>query len=195
MILSATDSSAVPAEALANVTRDLPPVRISEIVLGTRRYDEMRAWWQAVLGVDPYLDNDKFSFRRLHTDYPYTQVLAIFHVPDAQDPVRPACGLHHMQFRHATLSALFDRFERLRAVGIRPTRSMNHGPSTSFYYTDPDGNTAELSGPNFDTEQEYLAYFDSEAYRKNISGIAVDPDEFVARFRGGEPQAELVKIP
>jgi hypothetical protein len=62
------------------------------------------------------------------------------------------------------------------------------------HYRDPDGNAVELSGPNFDTEEEYLAYFDSEAYRKNISGIAVDPDAFVARYRSGVPQPELVRV-
>ena len=72
---------------------------------------------------------------------------------------------------------------------------MNHGPGTSFYYTDPDGNTVELSGPNFDNEAEYLAYFDSEAYRTNIAGIVIDPDEYAARFRRGVAQADLVRIP
>ena len=30
--------------------------------------------------------------------------------------------------------------------------------------------------------------------RKNISGIAVDPDAFVARYRSGVPQPELVRV-
>jgi hypothetical protein len=99
-----------------------------------------------------------------------------------------------MQLRHATLGDMFTRYERLKAVGITPHRSMNHGPGTSFYYRDPDGNTVELSGPNFERERDYLAYFESEAFRKNIAGIPVDPDEFVGRFRRGEPLGELVRI-
>ena len=177
-----------------NATRDLPPVRLSEIVLRTARFARMNDWYQTVLGVDPYLLNERFSFRRLHTDYPYTQVLAIFNRPELRDREDKAAGLDHIQLRHASLGAMFDRYERLRAIGIAPDRSMNHGPGTSFYYRDPDGNAVELSGPNFDTEEEYLAYFDSEAYRKNISGIAVDPDAFVARYRSGVSQAELVRV-
>jgi hypothetical protein len=30
--------------------------------------------------------------------------------------------------------------------------------------------------------------------RKNISGIAVDPDAFAARYRSGVPQTELVRV-
>jgi catechol-2,3-dioxygenase len=181
-------------EAMLSATRDLPSVRLSEIVLRTARYQEVKDWYQAVLGVDPYIDTDEFCFRRLHMDYPYSQVLAIFHVPEAESLRGLAAGLDHIQLRHASLGAMFERFERLRTVGIVPDEAMNHGPGTSFYYRDPDQNSVELSGPNFDDEQEYLAYFETESYRNNIAGIKVDPDDFVNRFRGGTPQSELVKI-
>ncbi len=184
----------VGRDAMLNATRDLPSVRLSEIVLRTARFQEANDWYQAVLGIDPFLLNGQVSFRRLHTDYPYTQVLAIFNRPDLHDNDDKTSGLDHIQLRHATLGDMFTRYERLKAVGITPHRSMNHGPGTSFYYRDPDGNTVELSGPNFERERDYLAYFESEAFRKNIAGIPVDPDEFVGRFRRGEPLGELVRI-
>jgi hypothetical protein len=102
--------------------------------------------------------------------------------------------MHHMQLRHAGLDHLFSRYEALRATGITPMRSFNHGPGTSFYYHDPDGNTVELSAANYVNEADYLAYFKSESYAKNISGIEIDPAEYVARFRAGVPQAELVRF-
>ena len=73
-------------------------------------------------------------------------------------------------------------------------KSYNHGPGTSFYYHDPDGNTVELSSANFANEADYLAYFRSEAYKKNISGIEIDAAAYVARFRAGTPQEELIKF-
>jgi hypothetical protein len=103
-------------------------------------------------------------------------------------------GLNHVQFKCETLGAALDRYERLKAVGISPVRSCNHGPGTSFYYRDPDGNTMEISGPNLATETEYRAYFQTESFRRNPRGVATDPDELVARFRRGVPQAELVRI-
>jgi catechol-2,3-dioxygenase len=187
-------SSSVQREAMLSATRDLPSVRLSEIVLRTARYAELKDWYQAVLGVDPYIDTADYCFRRLHVEYPYSQVLAIFCVPEASTVSGPVAGLDHIQLRHASLEAMFDRYECLKQVGIVPYTSMNHGPGTSFYYRDPDQNSVELSGPNFDDEQEYLAYFDSESYRNNIAGILVDPDDFVERYRAGTPQSELVRF-
>lgn len=187
-------SNDVQREAMLSATRDLPPVRLSEIVLRTARYQELKDWYQAVLGVAPYNDTDEFCFRRLHMDYPYSQVLAIFHVPEAASSPGPVAGLDHIQLRHASLEAMFERFERLREVGIVPDASMNHGPGTSFSYRDPDQSSVELSGPNFDDDREYVAYFESESYRKDIAGIVVDPNDFVRRLSAGTPQPELVRI-
>jgi len=104
-------------------------------------------------------------------------------------------GLNHAQFRCQTLGDTLDRYERLKTVGIVPERSMNHGAGTSFYYRDPDGNTMEISGPNFATAAEGWAYMQSDAFQRNPRGIAIDPDDFVTKFRSGMPQAELVHIP
>jgi hypothetical protein len=124
-------------------------------------------------------------------------VLGIFEVPAVNglaDNQKGEPGMHHMQLRHAGLDHLFSRYEALRALGITPMRSFNHGPGTSFYYRDPDGNTVELSSANFVSESDYLAYFRSESYAKNISGIEIDPAAYVARFRAGTPQDELVRF-
>jgi catechol-2,3-dioxygenase len=98
-------------------------------------------------------------------------VLGIFQVPELADAPSTTPGMHHMQLRHAALGELFDRYERLKTAGIVPHRTANHGPGTSFYYHDPDGNMVELSAANFDTEAEYLAYLASDAYRTNPSGL------------------------
>lgn len=52
----------------------------------------------------------------------------------------------------------------------------------------------ELSAVNFAAEIDYLAYYRSEAYRRNVSGIEVDAGEYVARYRAGTLQEELVRI-
>lgn len=193
---------------------DLAPVRISEIVLKTANHKALRDWYVAVLGTEPFLEREppaqgkdpslegytrasevRLCFIRLHMDYPFSQVLAIFEDRDvvADGSARP--GLHHMQFRHASLEQVVRRYERLRNAGVTPFRSANHGPGTSFYYRDPDGNVVELSGPNFETEADYFTFIESAGFKSNPSGIDIDPEEYVARFRGGVPQEELVRIP
>jgi len=191
--------------------RALDPVRISEIVLKTSQFDVMRKWYVDALGIEPFYENRpertggadgkylrasdvNLCFIRLHLDFPYTQVLAIFEVPDLKSGGTAEAGLHHMQFRNSSLDQLFDRYDLLKSAGFLPHRAANHGPGTSFYYFDPDGNNVEFSGANFDTEADFLAYFASESYRRNPSGIEIDAEDYIARYRAGTPKAELVRI-
>ena len=184
------------------------PPQFSEVILKTARFATLKDWYETVTDVKAFFVRDDaksatwagaytIAFIRIFSAHPYTQVLGIFEVPalgGQADNQKGTPGLHHMQLRHAGLDHLFSRYEALHARGITPMRSFNHGPGTSFYYHDPDGNTVELSSANFVNEADYLAYFRSEAYAKNISGIEIDPAEFVARYRAGTPQAELVRF-
>ena len=174
--------------------KTLPPMRIGEVVLRTARFEAMNHWWQTVLGISPHLESERFAFRRLPSDYPYTEQLIIFNQPELEGREGSGPGLDHVQFRHASLGALLDRYEVLRDLGIKPERTMNHGPSTSFYYRDPDGNRVELSAVNFPTEAEYVSFVASEAFKKNIAGMAINADEFVSKYRSGVPQSELVRL-
>jgi len=53
----------------------------------------------------------------------------------------------------------------------------------------------ELSVKNYATEAETLAFIQSEAFRRNPSGIDVDPAAYVGRYRGGVSFEELRRIP
>jgi catechol 2,3-dioxygenase-like lactoylglutathione lyase family enzyme len=184
------------------------PPQFSEVIFKTSRFAAMKEWYETLTDVKAFfVRNDakkatwagayNIAFIRIFSDHPYTQVLGIFEVPDVAgtaDNKKGEPGMHHMQLRYQNLDHLFSRYEELRASGITPMRSFNHGPGTSFYYHDPDGNTVELSSVNFIDETEYLAYFRSASYAKNISGIEIDPAAYVARFRSGTPQNELVRI-
>lgn len=192
----------------------LGPVQLSEIVLKTAQFEALRDWYASVLGFKPFLERSppkdhqassklgafvrasdmRICFFQLHMQYPYKQVLGIFEVPTLSGDAGDRPGLHHMQFRQATLGALIDRYEILHSVGVAPFRTANHGPGTSFYYRDPDRNTVEFSGPNFETEAEHNAYLSSDAFRRNPSGAEIDVDAFVRRFRSGVSIEELVAL-
>jgi hypothetical protein len=99
-----------------------------------------------------------------------------------------------MQFKHVDIPALMERVKLLEKHGIVPHRCANHGPISSFYYYDPDKNIVELCSNNFQTQEAFLGYFQSEAYRNNPSGIELDYKEFVARFDSGVSVEELIRI-
>jgi catechol 2,3-dioxygenase-like lactoylglutathione lyase family enzyme len=184
------------------------PPQFSEVIFKTSQFAVMKDWYETVTDVKAFFVRDdakkpnwtgayNIAFIRIFSDHPYTQVLGLFEVPDVNGKAnnqKGEPGMHHMQLRHASLDHLFSRYEALRTRGITPMRSFNHGPGTSFYYHDPDGNTVELSSANFVNEADYLAYFRSESYAKNISGIEIDPAAYVARFRAGTSQEELVRF-
>ena len=177
-------------------TTALGPLQISEIILHTMKFEEMRAWYQRLFGgMEPATDVDsekklsflpdveRICFLRIHFQYPFTQVLGIFEIKDLARPVKPVPGLDHMQFREASKDYLFARYEMLKAAGVMPFCTYNHGPATSFYYRDPDNNVVEISAVNFATEFEYLAFFQSEEFKKNIEGYPVDADEYIRVHR------------
>ena len=84
------------------------------------------------------------------------------------------------------------RYASLRDRGIRPFFCVNHGPTTSMYYRDPDGNRVELQIDNFATTEEGQAWMHSPAFDRNPIGVEYDPDELVKKFESGVPLAELV---
>ncbi|MGE0801278.1 MAG: VOC family protein [Lautropia sp.] len=208
-----------PAPPLASssapplATADLAPPRLSEVVLKTSRYAEMKEWYEQALGVRAYFEHVppdwerrrhglterlplelKLCFIRVAHTFPYSQTVAIFDYPDLQPPAATGSGLHHMQFRNATLIDLLLRYERLAALGVRPYKTFNHGPAMSFYYDDVDGNLVEFSASNFDTEAGFVGFMRSPAFAANPVGVAVDADALLARLKAGESAEQLGRI-
>ena len=81
----------------------------------------------------------------------------------------------------------------LRDKGIRPVFPINHGPTTSMYYADPDGNQIELQVDNFPSMDECKAWFTSPEFAANPIGVDFDPAALMEKLRAGQPISELVK--
>ena len=79
----------------------------------------------------------------------------------------------------------------MASIGVRPHRAANHGQATSFYYRDPDGNIVEFSCANFATTEEEVAFMSGPVFAANPSGLELDPDRFVARYRAGDPERRV----
>jgi catechol-2,3-dioxygenase len=101
-------------------------------------------------------------------------------------------GVHHVAFTFGSMGELLENYVRLAGRSIRPFYSINHGPTTSLYYSDPDGNRVEFLVDNFATAEEGQAWMRSPAFESNPIGVEFDPDELVRRFRSGVPVADLV---
>jgi catechol 2,3-dioxygenase-like lactoylglutathione lyase family enzyme len=190
-------------------------LKISETILKTSRLDEMKAWYILILEVEPFFEyappantnpldlggqtrasDLRMCFFRLSLDYPFVQSIGIFQEPGITDQViKSSPGLHHMQLMCATLPELCKKYEALRHAGLKPHRSANHGPMTSFYYRDPDGNNVEITAQNFPTLAAMTQFMASDEFKANPSGQEIDPEAFVKRYNSGESLEALTKLP
>jgi hypothetical protein len=100
-----------------------------------------------------------------------------------------------MQLMCGSIKELVEKYEELRGQGLQPHRSANHGPMTSFYYRDPNGNNVEITAQNYPTFELMSEFMSSDAFKSNPSGAEINPEEFVARHRAGTLIEELLRLP
>ena len=177
----------------------MPPSKLAHVVFQTNRLPAMRDWYCAVLDGRVIYENARLCFVTYddeHHRVAFIDLGPLAHRDleggDLRYRATDQPGLHHVAFTFGSMRELLGNYERLAARGIRPFRSINHGPTTSMYYVDPDGNRVELQIDNFATAEEGQAWMRSPAFDRNPIGVEFDPDELVRRFQAGVPVAELV---
>lgn len=169
-----------------------PPAKLAHFVLRTSRYEEMLAWYKEVLTAHVVYGNEFLSFLTYDDEH---HRIAIVKMDNLQDPVEGVVGVHHIAFTYPKLSILLDNYETLKANGVEPVFVINHGPTTSLYYADPDGNQLEFQVENYATVEESTEFFYSDAFKQNPVGVEFDPQELADRLRAGEPEEVLVRRP
>jgi catechol 2,3-dioxygenase-like lactoylglutathione lyase family enzyme len=164
------------------------PIKLAHVVLRTSRFAELVKWYMDVLGAVPAFQNEGIAFLRYDDEH---HRVAIINVPEMADPPGGIAGVHHVAFTFGSLGDLLDTYDRLHAQGVDPIFCTNHGPTTSIYYADPDGNQIELQVDNFDTVEEANRFFASPEFNQNPIGVDFDPGELSRQLRQGVPEATL----
>ena len=159
--------------------------------LKTLRLQEMIDWYTAVVGMrvmfqfpgGAWLTNDAANHR-----------LALITSPQMrEDPDQLLhTGMHHSAFEYATLDDLLTTYARLKAIGIEPHASLDHGMTTSFYYVDPDGHSVELQVDNFGSWEESSEWMcTARQFAANPIGTFIDPEQILAAQKTGISFSEL----
>ncbi len=170
----------------------VPPSKLAHIVRRTTRFDAMVAWYQTVFAAKVAHSDGMLAFLTYDDEH---HRFAIANIPGLADQPQFAAGTDHVAFTYADLGDLLHTYARLEREGIEPYWCINHGPTTSLYYKDPDGNRVELQVDNFPTSDECNRWMHSGAFAANPIGVVFDPRQLLARYRAGEPIETLTARP
>jgi catechol-2,3-dioxygenase len=164
---------------------------LHHVNLKTTRLQEMITWYATVAGLTTiyqfpggaWLTNDAANHR--------LAFLASSQMSDDADKLVHT-GMHHLAFEYAAFDDLLNNYARLKALGITPHMTLDHGMTTSFYYVDPDGNSVELQVDNFgDWAQSQAWMRTSPDFAADPIGKFVDADQLLAARQAGASFAEI----
>lgn len=156
------------------------PRKLAHVVLATRRFDESIRWWSVVLGARTMFRNEMLCF--LSYDDEHHRV-ALINAPTHSAGQAQTAGVDHVAFTYGTLDDLLHTYARLKDHGMQPVWSINHGPTTSLYYLDPEGVKVELQVDNFESAAELDAWFRAGDFAMNPIGVEFDPEVLLAQHR------------
>lgn len=181
-------SAASVSGPVSEATQIVSPVRLAHVVLRTSRFHEVIAWYKLMLNATVVFESEGIAFLAYDDEH---HRIAVINVPNLAEQPIGAAGVHHFAFTYDSLPTLLRNYERFKAHGIEPVWCTNHGPTTSLYYGDPDGNQIELQVDNYDTVEEAGEFFFTEQFTKNPIGVDFDPAELMARLTAGEDERAL----
>jgi catechol 2,3-dioxygenase-like lactoylglutathione lyase family enzyme len=175
------------------ISREAPitPKKFGHVVLRTSDMPRLRDWYLHVLNGRVSYQNDQVSFLTYDDEH---HRVGIVQIPGVAASNGLGAGLEHLSFTYRDLGALLATYQRLKSSRIEPFWSINHGPTISMYYRDPDANKVELQVDVFQTIEETNAFLD-RYYPENFMGIIFDPEQMIRDYERGMPLEDLYRRP
>jgi catechol-2,3-dioxygenase len=169
---------------------NVSPSKLAHIIFLTDHLEQMRDWYMKVLNATIAHEDANLCFLRYDDEHHRVGFVK------TQDmvplPAGPTRSLHHYAFSYGSLAQLLGTYLRLNEQGIKPYWCINHGPSSSMYYKDPDGHRVELLVDNM-TNDEIDAFFAAGNYKENPIGVEFEPEDWIRRLAAGEDVKTVTK--
>jgi catechol-2,3-dioxygenase len=166
----------------------ISPKKLAHAVFRTiDHYAEMIEWYCVVLNAHKVFESDRITFLSYDEEH---HRIAIARSPDLKPRGNRWVGLDHLAFTYQSISDLMGTYQRLKAAGIEPFCPVNHGPTTSLYYHDPDSNRIELQIDNFDDMAAATENMRA-TFTINPVGVLFEPDELVNQLAMGADASAL----
>jgi catechol-2,3-dioxygenase len=173
--------------------------KLAHLVLNTSNYTAMKEWYMGVLGatVGVEIPGDSGCFLRVDESHHRIGMFRVanadgsagFANPGDPDPASKS-RLNHFSFEYPTLEDLLTTHARLATEDIKPAECLNHGPTVSMYFQDPDNNTIELFYDTKYTEEQIVEWYGGgPSYA--MGAVGFDPATMLQELQGGKTTEEL----
>ncbi|KAF8861993.1 Glyoxalase/Bleomycin resistance protein/Dihydroxybiphenyl dioxygenase [Acephala macrosclerotiorum] len=174
-------------------TKVISPIQLAHVVLKTQpsNFKKMVDFYKTFLSANISHENDYISFLRYDDEH---HRIAIVAMPDVGPRDPKASGLFHIAFTFNSLTDLALAYLQRKAHGIEPYWSVNHGPTTSVYYRDPDGNDLETQVDNMSMD-EANDFMMTPEFAENPIGVDFVPEDLIKRLESGESDESIKKRP
>lgn len=172
----------------SGTVRVKPPAHLAHVLLKTTKLEEMIDFYVKFTGGKVAFRGKSMAFIAYDEEH---HRIAIGAMPGTTLKDPKSSGLEHIAFTYDNLDDLIESYEQRKKLGMEPIWCVNHGPTTSIYFEDPDGNHLETQVDNFDTAEETTEYMMSEEFAENGVGFDIDPEELASRVRSGEDHKSI----
>lgn len=165
------------------------PRRFAHVVLQTYDLDRLVDWYAYAFELEIVARSDRAviaTYDEEHHRFAFTQLQG--EPPASSGPN----SLKHVAYAYDGLADLVAQYKHMKERGHLPAECVNHGPTMSMYYHDPDGNGVEFFIDKFKTMEESKAYMASPSFQKNLFGHFFDPEVVVRQFESGELSEEEI---
>ena len=168
------------------------PHTLSHVVLRTpvSQLSAMKNFYRTFLDAEIVWENESICFLTYDGEHHRIGLLA---TPETQPKPPSTAGLDHIAFTFASLADLAKAYLKRKASGILPAMCLNHGPTTSMYYEDPDGNGLETQVWNFESKEDIDLFLESPEFKANPIGVDFDPEELVRMIEAGVDERIIKK--
>ena len=165
-------------------------LRLAHVVFQTNQVPAMREFYCTLLQAEVVFENEQMCFITYDDEH---HRLAFMSIPGGLVERPPnGVGLMHSAYTFETLDALLARYSLLKDGGLEPVAPVQHGPTTSSYYRDPDGSLAELQIDNYATPLQATEFMHSEEYMNDPLGPVFDPARMLQELSNGKSEQALI---
>ncbi|MFJ4064415.1 VOC family protein [Pseudomonas sp. NPDC089996] len=167
------------------------PMKMAHLVFRCADRKAMVDWYRKLFQAELVFEDEILTFITYDDEH---HRLAFFNMPHLPPKADEVTGVHHIAYSYAHIDDLLRTYLRLKEEGIRPYWCINHGPTTSLYFRDPEGNDIELQVDNFSEAADAAAFFHSETFANDPIGLEFDPDAMVDLWLAGASETELCRL-